>query len=138
MAPSQNKDRPSTRPDSIHISKPLQRGGKQVVITSHSCIGNWLLRAIPSPIATSTGNSFVTFQRAGRRVPLTASFHALLCSHEKRCFCFFVAPKILWPRAKKRWRYCDLYTRKWIRHMRWSSSSPRCCVNVQESTLMGG
>ncbi|HLZ62559.1 MAG TPA: transposase [Ktedonosporobacter sp.] len=60
MAPSQNKDRPSTRPDSIHISKPLQRGGKQVVITSHSCIGNWLLRAIPSPIATSTGNSFVT------------------------------------------------------------------------------
>src|SRR5579859_5215154 len=37
----------------------------------------------------STGNSFVTFQMAGRSPPLRASFHARRCWHDKPCFCFF-------------------------------------------------
>jgi hypothetical protein len=92
MAASPNNHRPSEGPGSIPTSKRWQRGGKRVVTTSHSCIGNWSPQATPSPIATSTGNSFVTFQKAGRSPPLTASFHAPLCSRDKRCFSCFVAP----------------------------------------------
>ncbi len=92
MAPSLNNNRPSEGPGSILTSNQLQRGGKLVVTTSRSCIGNWSPQATPSPIATSTGNSFVTFQKAGRSPDLPASFHAPLCSHEKRCFSCFVAP----------------------------------------------
>jgi hypothetical protein len=92
MAASLNTNRPSEGPGSIPTSKWLQRGGKLVVTTSPSCIGNWLLQATPSPIATSIDNWFVTFQKAGRSPDLPASFHAPLCSPEKRCFSCFVAP----------------------------------------------
>src|SRR6266700_7650092 len=92
MAPSLNTNRPSEGLSSIPTSKWLQSGGKLVVTTSHSCIGNWSPQATPSPTATSTGNWFVTFQKAGRSPPQTASFHAPLCSHEMRCFSFSVAP----------------------------------------------
>jgi len=92
MAPSLNNNRPSEGPGSILTSNQLQRGGKLVVTTARSCIGNWSPQATPSPIATSTGNAFVTFQKAGRSPDLPASFHAPLCSHEKRCFSCFVAP----------------------------------------------
>src|SRR6266702_1752737 len=92
MAPSPNIKRPSEGPSSILTSKRLQRGGKPVVTLSRSCIGNWSQQATPSPTATSTGNWFVTFQKAGRSPALTANFHAPLCSHEMRCFSFSVAP----------------------------------------------
>src|SRR5690242_5686981 len=60
MAPSPNKNRPSTGPGSIPTSKWLQRGGKRAVTTSRSCIGNWSKHPTRSPIATSTDNLFVT------------------------------------------------------------------------------
>jgi hypothetical protein len=56
-------------------------------------IGNWLPQATPSAIATSTGNSFVIFQKAARRPDLPVSFHAPLCSRDKRYFSCFVALK---------------------------------------------
>ena len=92
MAPFLNKRHPSEGPGSIPTSTWLQSGGKLDVTTSRSCIGNWSLQATPSPIATSTDNSFGTFQKAGRNPPLTASFHAPQCSHDKQCFSCFVAP----------------------------------------------
>lgn len=89
--------------------------------------------------ATSTGNSFVPCQKAGRRPDIPASFHALLCSRDKRCFsCFVAPPKLVAEDQETLALLRSLHRCQWIRYMSWFSSSPRCYVNAWESAWIVG
>src|SRR5690242_2578128 len=124
MGPSLNKNRPSEGPGLIPTSKQLRRDGKRVVTTSLSSIGNWSPQVTLSPIATSTGNLFVTAPLGKKKSASDSQLPRSSVLARQAVFLFLRRSEKLETEDQETLTLLrSLHRCQWIRHMSWFSSS---------------